>query len=348
MDSKTVTILNVDDRKWKDYIFDRPDVNVFHHPQWSINFYEVYGYKPYVFALINSEGAVVGGIPVSDVSSPFTGKRWVSLPYTDHCIPVLDDPASFETLADQIINLYQTRQIPKTELRWSFPKRKEIQREVSNVLHTQTCHDLDSAYKGIQKRMQEYIKTFSQRDVHIERDISIPFVKAFYEMHVATRRKHGIPVQPWRYFEGLQKNIFEKGMGSIILAFDGKHNCLAGSVILHWKNTLTIKYRASITDNQVLGKLRPNYQLDWEVIKIACDNNFGKIDFGRSDINQPGLRQYKKNWGFEEQELAYSLIGYPPRGGSGLGLRKIPEYVIRHSPLWVCRLSGELLYKHFA
>jgi hypothetical protein len=47
-----------------------------------------------------------------------------------------------------------------------------------------------------------------------------------------------------------------------------------------------------------------------------------------------------------EEPLYYSTIPLQPQRASSGRLENIMHTVIQKSPLWVCRLSGELLYRH--
>jgi hypothetical protein len=66
-------------------------------------------------------------------------------------------------------------------------------------------------------------------------------------------------------------------------------------------------------------------------------------------MNNTGLRMFKSGWGTVEHPLGYTTIAdEPPKIGATSKLDEITSFVIRKSPLLVCKLSGQLLYKHFA
>jgi hypothetical protein len=68
---------------------------------------------------------------------------------------------------------------------------------------------------------------------------------------------------------------------------------------------------------------------------------------GRSHIDDQGLRHFKRRWGAEEYPLVYSFLPQRNTGLTNGRLKNVMEAVICHSPTWVCRLTGELLYRHF-
>ena len=137
--------------------------------------------------------------------------------------------------------------------------------------------------------------------------------------------------------------LIEKGLGFVLLAYKDDE-CLAAAIFLHWHRTLTYKYGASAIDGL---NLRPNNLLFWTAIRWGCENGYTLFDMGKTDLANTGLRAFKSGWGANEMPLTYSTLpAEPPRSMTGK-LMPVMQTVICHSPAWVCRLAGELLYKHF-
>src|SRR5437762_1767593 len=84
-----------DDPGWLDLVRRSPGATAFHHPAWSAAVSATYGYPALILAQRSSDGRVVSGLPVMEVSSPLGRRRLVSLPFTDHCPPLVEDPARF-------------------------------------------------------------------------------------------------------------------------------------------------------------------------------------------------------------------------------------------------------------
>jgi hypothetical protein len=85
----------------------------------------------------------------------------------------------------------------------------------------------------------------------------------------------------------------------------------------------------------------------YEVIKWAVENKFKIFDFGKTDSENKGLRDFKSGWGATESDLYYSSI---PEQGSGKLKKIILDYcvkpVIKYSPTKVCELTGKYFYKY--
>jgi hypothetical protein len=80
------------------------------------------------------------------------------------------------------------------------------------------------------------------------------------------------------------------------------------------------------------------------VIRWACEAGCRELDFGRTDLDQEGLKQFKRGWGADEVPLHHTYAGMEPPGDGG-ALRLLAP-VIRRSPPSVGRLFGAL-YRHF-
>jgi lipid II:glycine glycyltransferase (peptidoglycan interpeptide bridge formation enzyme) len=187
------------------------------------------------------------------------------------------------------------------------------------------------------------IRVAERRGVRIESGNQRNHVEVFYRLHLETRQRKGMPIQPWRFFHILGRSLLEKGLGFVLLAYKDDA-CLAGAVFLHWHGTLTYKFGASHFDGL---SLRPNNLVMWAAIRWGCENGYSLFDMGRTDIDDAGLRAFKSGWGAEETPLAYSTLSAEPSQPVTGKLMPIMQTVIRNSPPWVCRATGELLYKHF-
>jgi lipid II:glycine glycyltransferase (peptidoglycan interpeptide bridge formation enzyme) len=168
-------------------------------------------------------------------------------------------------------------------------------------------------------------------------------LRDFYHLHTLTRRRQGIPVQPWGFFTSLKRNIIDQGLGFLLLAYSGD-SCIAATLYLHWGKTLTYKFGAS---NSIGQKLRANHFLFWTAIRWGCENGFEILDFGRSANSNQGLKDFKARWGADEVPLSYSFLPSGPQNDSSQKYMAIANVLIRNSPVWVSRILGKVLYKHF-
>ena len=164
-------------------------------------------------------------------------------------------------------------------------------------------------------------------------------------MPVCTRRRQGVPVQPRRFFELLWRRLVCTGRASILLADAGGREAVAGALFLSTGHCTIYKFGASDVDSL---RFRPNHLLFWTAIEEACARGDRRFDFGRTDLNNYGLRAFKSGWGAEERPLSYStLAAGAATETEGLASRAL-SVAIRKGPGWLCRGTGEALYRYAA
>src|SRR5260370_28840299 len=87
---------------WDSLATAHPESSFFHSSAWARVLEETYGHRPFYFCRLRN-GQLEELLPVMEVSSVFTGRRGVSLPFTDFCFSLLaaegDDGARLHDLA---------------------------------------------------------------------------------------------------------------------------------------------------------------------------------------------------------------------------------------------------------
>lgn len=344
MANTSILQLSLSDPRWTAFLDSSPKAGIFHHPAWSQLLAECYGYRPFIAALQTVEDTLAAAVPLMEIDSPITGKRWVSLPFSDYCWPLYTSESALRELAEGMLNLAANNQIPRLELRGVYPTLPMLDASSRYVIHEiDLTPGEQSVWKHTHAMHRRNIKTAQENDVKIILGETREHLADFFRLHLITRRRQGVPTQPWKYFEAMQHLLLEQEHGFLLLAY--RHGiCLAGAIFLHGKETLTYKYGASQEDGL---KYRPNNLLMWTAIQKGYEGGFSRFDMGRTDLENTGLRTFKSRWGAGETPLVYtSLKGGPNQMKDG-GLMRYMNTVLQKSPTWVSRLTGELLYKHF-
>jgi len=339
-----LNVLNIDDKNWKEFVEGHQESTVFHHPLWSNVLEKSYGYRPFVIALEDKSGQLVAGSPVVEVDSWLTGKRWVSLAFSDHCKPLAKNADDLQLLIKGLMLKTRESNIPRIEIRHEFPTVSTNTNTRSYFIHTlKLDKEPGELFKEFRKKGVQYcIKKASKSGVVVSQSYDLASLMSFYDLHLLTRKKLGVPIQPRRFFQTLWENMITNQMGFTMLACH-EDKVLAGSVFLYYKKKLIYKYGA--TDPRYLN-FYANHALLWKAIQWGCENGMQILDWGRTDKGNEGLRQFKLGWGTEEENLVYTFLGNPPDHSITGWKQKLSENAIRRSPVWVGRVLGELLYKH--
>ncbi|MDX6452443.1 MAG: hypothetical protein QOH16_2492 [Gaiellaceae bacterium] len=330
--------LELDDPLWAAFISSCPDAGPFHHPAWARLLAECYGLRPFALVTCDTEGAIEAGVPVLQTRSS-RRSRLLSLPFTDACAPLVRSEAGRRRLAAELALVGQL------ELRGPLEGEGLVAR-VRGVTHVLDLEDdPESVRRRFRPQMRRNVTRAEREDVVVRRgERRSDLVDTYYALHLATRRRQGVPVQPRRFFGLLWDRLLEPGLGTLLLAYAGRVP-VAGAVFLHWNRSVTYKFGAS--DPAYWG-LRPNNLLFWEAIREACGRGDRALDFGRTELENRGLREFKCGWGAREEPLVYSFAGVAPHPeAQGFVVRALGT-AIRHSPAWVCRAVGEAGYRYAA
>src|SRR5262249_20982544 len=78
------------DPRWADLVEKHPKASVFHTVAWLRALRLTYGYEPVAFTTSSSSDELKNGMVFCRVNSWLTGRRLVSLPFSDHCEPLCD------------------------------------------------------------------------------------------------------------------------------------------------------------------------------------------------------------------------------------------------------------------
>lgn len=341
-----ISPLDPQDARWVDFTVAQPQATIFHHLAWMELLKTCYGYRPTLLAIPGPDGQPVAALPLMQINSWLTGRRVVSLPFSDFCPPLIADGASMDELAEGLRSWRLQNHVPEIRVHWPLPGVNGVHPAETYARHITRLHpDSQQVFSSFAKtQVQQRIRKAERDGVSIRTSDRWEDVRLFYGLHLETRQRLGTPIQPLRFFSLLWEQLISQGLGFVLLAYKDSQ-LLAGAVFLNWNKTLTYKYSAS---DPVFWKLRPNNLILWHAIRWGCEHGYHVFDWGRTDLDNAGLREFKLGWGSEEQILHYSVLAdHPPKSSMDGNIHHLLPSLIQHSPTWVCRALGELFYQHF-
>jgi CelD/BcsL family acetyltransferase involved in cellulose biosynthesis len=338
-------VLAPNDTRWMRFIEGHRDATVFHHPAWAELLVEAYRYRPSLLAQLDARGHIAVGIPVLEVHSRMTGRRLVSLPFTDHCPPLSRDERDLANFATALVRWQQAHALPAIDVHGTLPAVPGVRQVSVGVRHILSLEQGSERLRsGFHQSVRQRIKRAARDGLTARIGSALDDVEVFYRLHWTTRRRLGVPLQPRRFFDLLWRRIISQGLGFFVVV-ENAGSPIAANLFLGWNRNLIGKYSASDSRYWQLG---PNNLMLWTGMLAGVERGYRSFDFGKSDLSNRGLRSFKSSFGSIEVPLDYAAIGdVPARAGSGLASRILAQ-VIRRSPPLVCRVSGELLYGHFA
>jgi hypothetical protein len=334
----------LDMKDWDDRILSFKNYSFFHSQSWTNVLINTYHYRPRFFTLWQQD-KMRAVIPMFEVTSSIFGKKGASLPFSDHCKPLVTESDDFERLFFEIKKKGEKWKWQRIDFRGGQEFMSDAPQAVGYNLHILNLKsDIKALLKSFRSSTKRNIKKAQQKNITIDIATDLAAVREFYRLNCITRKHHGVPPQPFNFFRCIQEYILSKGQGIVVLArHDGQ--ALAGAIYFHFGRKSMYKYGASRRDN--LG-IRPNNLVMWEAIKWYCENGFSHFDMGRSEPDNAGLNQFKNGWGTIVEQLSYYTFDIPQMKFSwkdkknGTSVNRI----FRKMPVPILRIVGELAYRH--
>lgn len=328
---------------WDDLLSSHPDATVFHSQGWARVLAETYGYHPLYLAAADAQ-RLWALLPLFELRSWIKGVRGVSLPFTDACPPLLAPAFDFESLFAAARSLGRERHWNSLELRGAAP---EFAPSSLSFYQHQIELGLPEAklFDGCESSMRRSIRKAERENIRVEALSSIESIDEYYQLHEITRRKHGLPPQPLRFFHNIHRFLIARGLGTVFIA-RRESKAVAGAVFLHFRKHSVYKFGASDPSAQ---EWRPNNIALWSGLLRMKALGAESLSFGRTSVHQDGLRRFKRSFGAAETMLHYIKYDYKSAefcSGASDKSSGLHTHFFRLCPKPVSRLIGTLLYPH--
>ncbi len=346
MPNYSIKIINPTEyHNWDDEILKLDSYSFFHSSEWCKVLSETYKYTPTYFCILKAN-RLSSIIPAMEVKSRITGKRLVSLPFSDFCEPLFSSIDESEILKDSIFSYCKKNNFRYAEFRTSetkFPYETEhFRTDLRHILDISV--DEIELQKHFSENTKRNIKTAIKEGLNIKELNTYQGIDIFYKLQCITRRKHGLPPQPKSFFENIYRFIISKNKGHILFGYL-KNKPVAALMFFTIGNKVLYKFGASQTDNFPRGA---NHYLMWEAIKKYNNAGYKEFDFGRTETNHEGLRRFKLGFGSDERiiystrfDIQTDSFIQPESKTTGTHNK-----IIKRLPISILKLIGETFYKH--
>jgi lipid II:glycine glycyltransferase (peptidoglycan interpeptide bridge formation enzyme) len=333
------------DPRWKAFVESHPQASVFHSTNWLKALQSTYGYEPSVVTTSSPGARLTNGLVFCSVKSWLTGRRLVSLPFSDHCEPLVNNSVELDDL------LLHTKRYVEAG-KWKYI---EI-RPIACQLGPQTGFGGSITYSfhrlQLRKSTEELFRSFHQdcvqrkirraerEKLQYEEGNSEILLRRFYDLLVVTRRRQHLPPQPLSWFRAL---IAEFGDNLKIRVASKDDLPIASILTITHKQSMVYKYGCSDARFHKFGGMA---LLFWNAIQEANHKGLNEFEMGRSDVANHGLIAFKEHWGAVGSELNYwrypSAEGMTLNNPSSAMLRQF----VRVVPDPILKVTGELFYRH--
>jgi lipid II:glycine glycyltransferase (peptidoglycan interpeptide bridge formation enzyme) len=340
------------DVRWDSFVQGHPHGSIYQHSCWMKVLALTYKHiKPLCFALEDQENNIRAAIPCFLVKSKLTGTRIVSLPFSSYCDPLVADRKDLIKLLDCIIKEVENSTVSYYELR-AFKSRDSIDDNRLKSHNYQKNHVLEikEGFETVKRAFHKdcvvrCVRKAVKSGVEIREGCLEQDLKQFYYIHALTRKRQGLPIQPYKFFKNMWEVLYPRGYFTLLLAeLGGK--IIAGIILFKFKDIVSFEHGASIPKYLAA---RPNHLLLWTGIEMACSEGYSYFDFGKTTPENKGLLDFKGRWGAEMYDLPYF---YYPQVKGVMSLEekdlrnKFLQFIGKSLPLSLARMIGWMAYHH--
>ena len=341
-DPEVQRINPIGNTNWNALLASQPKRGFFHTAEWAKVLLDTYGYAPVYFA-----AGKTNFLPLMEVDSWLTGRRGIGLPFTDDCEPLCGDTATFQKLFAGAVEFGKSRGWKYLELRGGRELAGEVPASLSFYGHTlDLTAGEEKLFSSFDSSVRRAIRKAEKSGVTVEILQTVEAIKIFFGLQCQTRKKHGLPPQPLKFFLNIHRHILSQNMGMVVLArHQGRP--VAASVYFYFGGRAVYKFGAS---DETFQELRGSNLVMWTAIKEILRRGVQHLDLGRTSLGNDGLRKFKLGWGAAEHKIEYMKFDLKKnefvQGAdetSGWHTR-----VFRVMPVFMARNAGAALYKHWA
>lgn len=337
----------IEDPRWAELVKRHPAASVFHTLGWLSALQYTYGYEPVAFTTSPPDVPLKNALVFCQINSWLTGRRMVSLPFSDHCEPLCDSSEELELLVHHLQSDLSCRKWKYLEVRPVTMRFSEVHRSFSPTakffLHIiDLRRELDALFRSFDRdSVQRRIRRAERGGLVEKSGTSEELVKDFYRLFVLTRRRHRVPPIPQNWFKNL---IQDHNLGTTIRVAYSSAKPIAAILTLRFRDVVYYKYGCSDYDYNGLGGMP---WLLWNGIVAAKSSGALQFDMGRTEDAHPGLLAFKNHWVSEPHEILYWSFPVASTVGPSQGWKmRAAQRIFSTMPDSLLVIAGRLFYRH--
>jgi CelD/BcsL family acetyltransferase involved in cellulose biosynthesis len=347
-----LSVLSVDpvaDPLWR-RLATGPAASLFTSPPWIAAVCRTYGFTPEARVAVDPSGVPIGGLAWVGVDDP-RGHRLLSLPFSDRADPLVADRPTWDAVSAGL-----TSGEPPFTLRClddspavGDPNLRTVGEAAWHGTPLGPDLDLDELRKRLGGTSRRNIAAAERAGVSVEIRDDLEAVQIMHGLHVRLRKdKYRLLAQPVGFFERIWAEFTGDG-GCVTLLARAGGEVVAAALFLEWDGVLYYKFGASAGEHL---HLRPNDAIYWTALRRGIERGLRLVDWGLSDLDQPGLVAFKRKWASTERTLLTLRAGQPAPGPSqrefGGAVGELTRLLTDPSvPDEITARAGAALYRYF-
>ncbi|WP_170309016.1 lipid II:glycine glycyltransferase FemX [Pseudonocardia hierapolitana] len=321
--------------------------SIFTSSPWIRAVCDTYGFEPRGTVATDVAGEPIAGLADVEIRD-FRGVRISSLPFSDRADPVLRSSKAWIPLASGLVwsdAPFTLRCLDGTPPAVDPMFRTEHRAAWHGTSLTGSPADL---FGRLHPSARRNVRVAGRNGVEISVSATLEAVREFHALHLDLRkRKYRLLAQPVEFFERIWTEFHrEDGIVTMLAFIDGQP--VAGALFLVWQDVAYYKFGASLASHLAA---RPNDALFWTAMQWASSRGLSSIDWGLSELDQPGLVAYKRKWASVERQILTIRSGNQ-LSDEGADVTRLLTELTRlltqdDVPSRVTAMAGALLYRYF-
>lgn len=337
------------DVRWTRLLERYPRASVFHTVAWLQALRLTYGYEPVAFTTSPPTDELKNGLVFCRINSWLTGRRLVSLPFSDHCEPLCDS-------AEDVSFLLHNLQAAREQQGWKYLEVRPIDASFSETcvtagfqsastyfLHVlDLSQDLDSVFRSLDyDSVQRRIKRAERAGLVEKCGRSDDLLEEFYALFELTRGRHHLPPIPYAWF----RNLIQCQHRALEIRLAYKDAIPISAILtLQFKGAVYYKYGGS---DIRFNRFGATPWLLWRAIAAAKASGAIKFDMGRTEEDNVGLLAFKNHWVPQPRRLVYWKFPETSSLDSVNSWKlKTAKHMFSYMPAKLLRIIGKLAYRH--
>lgn len=282
---------------WDRFVETCSQATFFHKAGWKKVYEQAFGHKTY-FLYAEIGGKIQGVLPLGHINSRLFGNSLISAPFCVYGGIAANTELARIKLEQAAVSLAQRLQVDYLEMRnraQSHPgwPAKDLYVTFRKVMDP----DPEKNMLAIPRKQRAMVRKGIDAGLIGEEDADID---RFFRAYSESVRNLGTPVFAKKYFRIL-KDVF--GDSCRILTITKSKKLIASVMSFYFRDEVLPYYGGGTA---AARELKGNDFMYWELMRRSCEAGVRVFDYGRSKKGT-GSYSFKKNWGFEPEELYYEF-----------------------------------------
>ena len=323
------------------FVAAAPNAGPFHRPQWLAAVEQASGHAMHIL-IAEAGGPIAALLPLHAVHSPLFGRALVS---TGFAVDggVIGNPAHVEALAEAATRLARRLSCATVELRGGpLPQAPGWHSKTDSHAGFVAALAADDAAQlaAIPRKQRAEVRKGLALDLTVQVGTTRTDRAMHYAVYAESVRNLGTPVFPRALFEAVLDHF---GNDADILTVLHADQPVASVLSLYHRGAVMPYWGGGVLAARAL---RANDVMYYRLMGHARTRGCDRFDFGRSKTDS-GAWQFKRNWGFTPQPLAYAhwtADGMAPRDINPLSPRYRGRIALwQKLPLTIANRLGPLI-----